>query len=128
LGPPSRVRPVYGSESLRSTTALAELARDASAVLSLDSKRAMALDPSGSWQRPDLWPPTVIVMTLDRVGSGAGPDLRMLRHLRNQASDRLWVGAGGVRSAADLQEAAAAGADAWLVASALHDGQLDPRD
>jgi len=122
----SRVRAVFGSESLRSTAALAELARD-TAVLSLDSKRALAIDPSGSWQRPDLWPRTVIVMTLDRVGAASGPDLQMLRRLRGQAPDRVWVGAGGVRSAADLLEAGVAGASAWLVASALHDGQLDPR-
>ncbi|HEU5294973.1 MAG TPA: HisA/HisF-related TIM barrel protein [Burkholderiaceae bacterium] len=123
----ARVRAVFGSESLHSTAALADLARDATAVLSLDSKRATAIDPSGSWQRPDLWPRTVIVMTLDRVGAGSGPDLQMLRRLLGQAPDRVWVGAGGVRSAADLVEAGAAGASAWLVASALHDGQLDPR-
>ncbi|HET7524889.1 MAG TPA: HisA/HisF-related TIM barrel protein [Burkholderiaceae bacterium] len=128
IGPAAaRVRAVFGSESLRSTQALAELAGDASAVLSLDSKRATAIDPSGSWQRPDLWPRTVIVMTLDRVGAGSGPDLEMLQRLRGQAPDRVWVGAGGVRSAADLVAAGAAGASAWLVASALHDGQLDPR-
>jgi len=128
LGPAAaRVRPVFGSESLRSTESLAELAHDVAAILSLDSKRALAIDPSGSWQRPDLWPRTVIVMTLDRVGAGSGPDLQMLQRLRGQASDRLWVGAGGVRSAGDLAEAAAAGASAWLVASALHDGLLDPR-
>ena len=123
----SRVRTVFGSESLRSTAALAELAHDSTAVLSLDSKRATAIDPSGSWQRPDLWPRTVIVMTLDRVGAASGPDLQMLHRLRTQAPDRVWVGAGGVRSAADLVDAEAAGASAWLVASALHDGQLDPR-
>jgi phosphoribosylformimino-5-aminoimidazole carboxamide ribotide isomerase len=121
------VRPVFGSESLRSTEALADLTHDAAAILSLDSKRATALDPSGSWQRPDLWPRTVIAMTLDRVGAASGPDLQMLRRLRGQASDRVWVGAGGVRSADDLVAAGAAGASAWLVASALHDGQLDPR-
>jgi len=123
----ARVRAVFGSESLRSTAAVAELAADSRAVLSLDSKRASAIDPSGSWQRPDLWPRTVIVMTLDRVGAASGPDLQMLHRLRTQAPDRVWVGAGGVRSAADLVEAGAAGASAWLVASALHDGQLDPR-
>ena len=37
------------------------------------------------------------------------------------------IGAGGIRSEDDLARASAAGADAWLVASALHDGQLDPR-
>lgn len=125
LGPAgARVRPVYGSESLASAAALAELTDDADALLSLDSRAAEPLDPAGCWQRPALWPRGVIVMTLDRVGSGLGPDLASFAQLRAAAPDRVWVGAGGVRSAADLDAAAAAGASAWLVASALHDGTL----
>ncbi|HEX7888128.1 MAG TPA: HisA/HisF-related TIM barrel protein [Ramlibacter sp.] len=120
----ARVRPVYGSESLASGAALAELAADPGAILSLDSRLERPLDPSGSWQRPDLWPRTLIVMTLDRVGAGSGPDLGTFTRLRALAPDRAWIGAGGVRDAADLRASASAGADAWLVASALHDGTL----
>jgi uncharacterized protein related to proFAR isomerase len=40
------------------------------------------------------------------------------------APDRAWIGAGGVRDAADLRAAAGSGAAGWLVASALHDGTL----
>jgi uncharacterized protein related to proFAR isomerase len=36
----------------------------------------------------------------------------------------MLIGAGGIRSEDDLARAGAAGADAWLVASALHDLQL----
>jgi phosphoribosylformimino-5-aminoimidazole carboxamide ribotide isomerase len=36
------------------------------------------------------------------------------------------IGAGGVRNAEDLRAAEAAGAAAWLVASALHDLALPP--
>jgi uncharacterized protein related to proFAR isomerase len=70
------------------------------------------------------------VMTLERVGSDAGPDFDTLRRWRDRssgaggASSRCWVGAGGLRSMDDLAHAAQAGADAWLVASALHDGRL----
>jgi phosphoribosylformimino-5-aminoimidazole carboxamide ribotide isomerase len=122
----ARLRPVYGSESLASVAALAELAEDPLAVLSLDSRREQPLDPAGSWQRPGLWPPTVIVMTLDRVGAGSGPDLAAFARLRAMAPERRWIGAGGVRDAGDLRAAAAAGAAGWLVASALHDGSLNP--
>jgi phosphoribosylformimino-5-aminoimidazole carboxamide ribotide isomerase len=126
LGPAAaRLRPVYGSESLASTAALAELAEDSLAVLSLDSRLERPLDPSGSWQRPDLWPATVIVMTLDRVGANSGPDLSAFERLRALAPDRVWIGAGGVRHAEDLRAAAASGAAGWLVASALHDGALN---
>jgi phosphoribosylformimino-5-aminoimidazole carboxamide ribotide isomerase len=120
----TRLRPVYGSESLASPEALDELSADPQAILSLDCRLAQPLDPSGSWQRPAAWPRTLVVMTLDRVGSGSGPDLATFKRLRDMAPDRVWVGAGGLRDAADLQAAAEAGAAGWLVASALHDGRL----
>ena len=119
-----RVRPVYGSESLASAAALDAIARDPQAILSLDSRLERPMDPSGCWQRPQAWPATVIVMTLDRVGAGSGPDLDTFTRLRALAPDRVWIGAGGVRDAPDLRTAAAAGASGWLVASALHDGTL----
>jgi phosphoribosylformimino-5-aminoimidazole carboxamide ribotide isomerase len=67
----------------------------------------------------------VIVMTLDRVGAGSGPDLATFTQMQALAPDRSWIGAGGVRDAGDLRAAAEAGAAGWLVASALHDGTLD---
>lgn len=121
----ARLRPVYGSESLASPAALRQLAADPAAILSLDSRLEQPLDPSGSWQRPADWPRTVVVMTLDRVGAGSGPDLETFARLRALAPDRAWIGAGGVRHRQDLRAAAAAGASGWLVASALHDGTLD---
>lgn len=121
----ARMRPVYGSESLASTAALDELAEDPLAILSLDTRLQRPLDPSGSWQRPEAWPRTVIVMTLDRVGAASGPDLETFGRLRALAPDRTWIGAGGVRHARDLRAAGAGGAAGWLVASALHDGTLD---
>ncbi|CAD5372159.1 Nickel transporter [Rubrivivax sp. A210] len=130
LGPQAaRVVPVLASESLRSRRALEEafaatsLGRDR-AALSLDRRDGQRLDTAGCWDAPELWPQRVIVMTLERVGSGAGPDLETMAALRRLAPQARLVGAGGVRSAADLAQAAAAGAEAWLVASALHDGQL----
>ena len=119
-----RVRLVYGSESLVAGSAADALADDPQAILSLDCRLARPLDPAGVWSRPGRWPRTVVVMTLDRVGAAAGPDLATLARLRALAPERTWVGAGGIRDRADLFAAAAAGASAWLVASALHDGSL----
>jgi phosphoribosylformimino-5-aminoimidazole carboxamide ribotide isomerase len=115
---------VYGSESVASSAALARIGAEADAILSLDSRAAQPLDPAGCWQRPALWPRCVIVMTLDRVGAGLGPDLAVFKRLRQAAPDREWIGAGGVRNPTDLVAAAEAGASAWLVASALHDDTL----
>lgn len=119
---PARVTPVFGSESLR----VDALPREA--ILSLDRRGEALLDPAGWWRAPDRWPTTVIVMSLDAVGAGAGPDLATLADVRRRAptGTRL-VGAGGVRDEADLGAAAAAGAEAWLVASALHAQAIDRR-
>ena len=126
-----RVVPVFGSESLRSAAALAECFRGPAraapnAVLSLDRRDGQRLDAAGCWDAPALWPQRVIVMTLERVGANAGPDLDTLAEVRRKAPGATLIGAGGIRNDADLALAIAAGADAWLVASALHDLQLAP--
>lgn len=114
-----RITPVYGSESLRARTLPAD------AVLSLDLRHGAPLDPAGWWQRPEHWPRTLIVMTLDAVGADSGPDFATLRSVRERApAGTHLVGAGGVRDAHDLAAAAMVGADAWLVASALHAGRV----
>lgn len=120
-----RVRPVFGSESLANAAALRAAGHEADAILSLDCRLAQPLDRAGCWEQPASWPGTVIVMTLDRVGTAGGPDLETFGRLRAMAPDRHWIGAGGVRDPADLAAAASGGADGWLVATALHDGTLD---
>jgi phosphoribosylformimino-5-aminoimidazole carboxamide ribotide isomerase len=121
----SRIVLVYGSESLRSREALERcFDRDSGAALSLDRRDGQRLDPAGCWEAVELWPERLIVMTLERVGSGAGPDLETLQEVRRLAPGAMLIGAGGIRSEDDLARASAAGADAWLVASALHDLQL----
>ncbi len=126
-----RWRAVFGSESLRSRAALEGCfgtrgqAGD-HAVLSLDRRDGTRLDAAGCWDLPALWPRHVIVMTLERVGADAGPDLDTLRDVQVRSPATALVGAGGIRDADDLDRAGAAGAWAWLVASALHDGRLAP--
>lgn len=126
LGPAAaRLTPVFASESLVSTdTAQACLTDPQRAILSLDRRGDLALDPASCWSNENLWPARIIVMTLDRVGTDSGPDLQTLSDIRRRAPGASLVGAGGIRDAADLQAAAEAGADAWLVASALHEGRL----
>jgi len=122
-----RVVPIFASESLRSREALQACFADGGpAALSLDRRGSQRLDPAGCWDAPELWPQRVIVMTLERVGSGAGPDLATMAELRRKVPGATLIGAGGVRSGADLALAREAGADAWLVASALHDLQIPP--
>lgn len=119
--------PVFGTESLHDIDALhAAEAAGLSPILSLDHRAGRlllanpALERTSSW-----WPRRVIAMTLDQVGSYAGPDLTTFEHIRANASAHTDViGAGGIRHRADMTAAARIGATAWLVASALHDGQI----
>jgi uncharacterized protein related to proFAR isomerase len=122
-----RITPVFASESLRGAAALQGLfnPNDATGpLLSLDRRHGVHLDAAQAWQTPAAWPRRVIVMTLERVGAGSGPDLATLAELKALAPQAQLIGAGGVRNIADLAAARAAGAHAWLVASALHDGSL----
>ena len=63
-------------------------------------------------------------MTLERVGSGAGPDLETLADVRIKAPrpSSSAPAASATRPTSPGQRDAGAGA--WLVASALHDGRL----
>src|SRR5262249_11697928 len=100
-----RVAPVFGSESLAGVRELEALLGHANVLLSLDQKGGQPMDPAGCWQRADCWPSRVIVMTLDRVGANAGPDLETFASVQKRAGRREVIGAGGVRNGADLQKA-----------------------
>lgn len=127
-----RVTPVFGSESLRDVAALQSLrtwpvgGSSPAPVLSLDRRHGQRLDQAACWTTPQAWPQRVIVMTLERVGAGDGPDLQTLADLHDLSPQTHLIGAGGVRNLADLKAAERAGAQAWLVASALHDGGIPP--
>jgi HisA/HisF family protein len=127
-----RVVPVFGSESLTTPDAWRACPQSSwpgrgGPILSLDQRGGKLLDAAGCWDAVTLWPDRVIVMTLDRVGSAAGPDLHTLRQLRAKVPQTKVIGAGGIRHEQDLEAAHRAGAYAWLVASALHDGHLTER-
>ncbi len=119
--PGVRARTVVGSESLPGDV-VPVLPGDG--VLSLDFRGETFLGPRGLLEDGQAWPGEVIVMTLERVGSGQGPDLERLASLRARAPDKRYYAAGGVRDGADLGALARAGATGVLLASALHDGRL----
>ncbi len=117
-----RVTPVFGSESLGSHQDVERCLADRDhVILSLDLRQGRRLDPAACWTDASVWPARIIVMTLDRVGAFAGPDLKTFADVRRRARDAAIIGAGGIRDPQDLASAANAGAHAWLVASALHD-------
>ena len=116
------VRPVLGSETLRELAPLA--IRDP--VLSLDARDGSEIALADLLSQPQCWPRDVILMSLERVGAGQGPDLARLAHYRSVRADVRYYSAGGVRDAHDLQALRAAGAAGVLLASALHQGRIAP--
>lgn len=68
----------------------------------------------------------MILLDLANVGTGLGTGTETLcRTLRNRHPALKLITGGGIRSLDDLQAQAEQGADAVLVASALHDGRLE---
>jgi phosphoribosylformimino-5-aminoimidazole carboxamide ribotide isomerase len=119
---------VLGSETQTSAAPARKLARDADVVLSLDFRGDEFLGPPELLDDLSCWPSRVIVMTLARVGSGAGPDLARLSAVRAAAPDRRIYAAGGIRNRADLAALSRAGIAGALVATSLHDGSVTARD
>ncbi|MGN6571992.1 MAG: HisA/HisF-related TIM barrel protein [Pseudolabrys sp.] len=120
---------VLGTESLTDADTAAQLADDADVVLSLDFRGADFQGPAALIENATAWPRRVIVMTLDRVGSHAGPDLERLRAIKDLAGRNREVhAAGGVRDSADLRALAQASIAGALVATSLHDGRITSAD
>jgi phosphoribosylformimino-5-aminoimidazole carboxamide ribotide isomerase len=119
---------VIGSES-QSDCALIEAHRDSpQIVLSLDFRGEAFQGPAGILDKSQLWPRRIIVMTLARVGSAAGPEMARIAAVQSAAGGRNIYAAGGVRDAADLAALKSAGLAGALVASALHDRRLTGAD
>jgi phosphoribosylformimino-5-aminoimidazole carboxamide ribotide isomerase len=116
--------PVIGSESQRDGALIAQHRGSRPIVLSLDFRGDAFQGPTEILAEPALWPRRIIVMTLARVGSGAGPDLERFAAIRSIAGARELYAAGGVRDAADLSALKAAGASGALIATALHERRV----
>jgi phosphoribosylformimino-5-aminoimidazole carboxamide ribotide isomerase len=115
---------VLGSETMADPSLVRRYAGDQRVVLSLDFLGDSFRGPAALLSQPDAWPPSVIAMTLSRVGSGLGPDLQRLSRIRDAAGMRKVYAAGGVRDASDLVALLRMGIAGALVASCLHDGRV----
>lgn len=119
---------VIGSESFEDAAAFEMLRDDPRIILSLDFRGKTFLGPRALLDDERLWPQRLIVMTLSRVGSDAGPDIERLQSIVKRVGSRKIYAAGGLRGKGDLGLLQAAGAAGILVASALHDGRLGSAD
>jgi phosphoribosylformimino-5-aminoimidazole carboxamide ribotide isomerase len=121
-------RLVLGSETQSDQALVRDFAADDRVVLSLDFRGEAFQGPAELLRDASAWPERIIVMTLARVGSGAGPDLERLAGVRAVAGGRKIYAAGGVRDVSDLAALTRAGIAGALVATALHDGRLRRTD
>lgn len=132
---------IAGLETIAGPSALAGLVEHitpARVVFSLDLKNGRPLVNWSAWGTPlpfeiaqkaiALGVSRILVLDLAQVGVGAGVGTEALcRRLRSFVTIELAAG-GGVRGKEDVASMRATGVDWLLVASALHDGRLTPRD
>ncbi len=116
---------VLGSETLRDIHLIARLSTWPRSLLSLDFRGEQFQGPAHLADDEALWPGRLIVMTLARIGSQAGPDFDRLGKIGTKAAGRhALYAAGGVRGLEDLRSLQQAGIAGVLVASALHDRRI----
>jgi phosphoribosylformimino-5-aminoimidazole carboxamide ribotide isomerase len=120
-------RPVVGTESIDDPAQWQQICRPRNAVLSLDYRNGKLIGPS-AWQHTPPACDDLIIMELDRVGSGTGPGLARAQMFRRKLTNLRVYAAGGVRNSTDLNRLAALGFNGVLVATALQQGWLQSAD
>jgi phosphoribosylformimino-5-aminoimidazole carboxamide ribotide isomerase len=133
---------VVGLESLRRFRAISDIGDAIGSeklVFSLDLKVGVPLATHTELEGSSAWQITtaalshgvrrMIVLDLAAVGMGQGVGTEPLcRDLRRALPELEIIAGGGVRGWDDLRSLEAAGCNAALVASALHDGRLPARE
>jgi phosphoribosylformimino-5-aminoimidazole carboxamide ribotide isomerase len=119
---------VLGSESQTDTSLLRALCNENNVILSLDFRAEHFVGPQAILTHPEIWPKSVIVMTLARVGSDMGPDTDRIATIAAAKDACSVYAAGGIRNKADLILLKQMGVAGALVASALHSGALNSSD
>ncbi|MFM7083553.1 MAG: HisA/HisF-related TIM barrel protein, partial [Hyphomicrobium sp.] len=98
-------------------------------ILSLDFRGDTFLGPPFLLKEISLWPETIIVMCLERVGCNRGPDLKKIEWVLQQAGSLKKIyAAGSIRNSEDLFSLKKSGVAGALIATALHDGQIKVGD
>jgi phosphoribosylformimino-5-aminoimidazole carboxamide ribotide isomerase len=135
------VRPVIGSETCPGPDVLSEIVAHpttANLACSIDLREGELIGDWRTWGLRNerdalglarrfvaLGVRTLIVLDLARVGTGLGCGTEdLLRSIRAEFPDIELIAGGGVRTWADVDRLGEAGADAVLVASALHDSTI----
>jgi phosphoribosylformimino-5-aminoimidazole carboxamide ribotide isomerase len=132
-------RLIIGLESLQSPDELAEICtHTADPIFSLDLKNGQPLHQvtnRNDWSPLEIAKAAfdsgirdLIVLDLADVGASGGTrTLELCNEIRDACDFREIIAGGGIRGIEDLTTLANAGCTAALVASALHDGHLTPK-
>lgn len=119
----SRLSPVYGSES----TIYAKLKNHTEYILSLDFLQGRFIGDEKILNDQSIWPEQIIVMNLDSVGMGSGPNQHANEMIRLHPQHDYYL-AGGMRDINDVEIARSKGATGVLLATALHNRQISSAD
>lgn len=122
--PHQNIKTVLGSESFRDDTLslLETFTKDF--ILSLDYVDTKRLGAESLFSMSNYWPQDILIMTLERVGSGSGPDLEKLSAFCGNYPDKNFIAAGGIRDLEDLFALKTIGIRQALIASSLHSGAI----
>ena len=117
---------VIGTESLRFAEDWQELRATfgESLMLSLDFDAEGQRGPAALFAEPAHWPERIIAMSLDRVGTGDGPDLERCAASWNAPGRDRSTPPAACATSATLKPPAEAGAGGALIATALHRGAI----
>ena len=133
---------VAGLETIEGPTALRALlvlSGRSRLIFSLDLKDGQPLGTLAGWRAADAWSIAeeaieagvrrLIVLDLARVGGGGGVGTEDLcREIKHVHPEIELIAGGGIRGVEDLRRLEPCGVDRALVASALHDGRLEPKE
>ena len=132
--PQANIRVVFGSENIHTLQDYRAMsyAYESRHVLSLDKLNNAELGAAELHNTGLYWPDDAICMTLNNVGSNAGPDFARLQTLQQLNLARKkpanLFAAGGARNMEDLLMLKQLGFAGALVASALHNGSMNAKD
>ena len=132
--PQVNIRAVFGSENIHTLQDYRAMsyAYESRHVLSLDKLDNVELGTAELHNTGLYWPNDAICMTLNNVGANAGPDIARLQALQQLNLARKkpanLFAAGGVRNMDDLLVLKQLGIAGALVASALHNGNINAQD
>jgi phosphoribosylformimino-5-aminoimidazole carboxamide ribotide isomerase len=143
IGAPSlgaNVREILALESRLVAERYRRHARTPGAIFSIELRNGLLVDGWQDWgltspsaatglvrKAHDIGYRAFIILDLARVGTGRGAGTgELIRSIREEFPDVELITGGGVKTRADIERLGEAGANAVLVASALHDGTLTP--